>query len=146
MISNSSISALARRLSPSAQLHIFLGIVTVALISACSKTDQADVTKSAPPPLVVTVVKVAPKPVPILVDAVGRTEGSKEVEVRSRVSGIVQKQLYTEGEVVRANAPLYRIERAPFESALAQAKAALNQDRARLEQAQAVLRGDDECS
>jgi len=32
--------------------------------------------------------------------------------------------------------PLYRIERAPFESALAQAKSTLNQDRARLEQAQ----------
>ena len=56
--------------------------------------------------------------------------------MRSRVSGVVQKQLYAEGETVRANAPLYRIERAPFESALAQAKAALNQDRAKLEQAQ----------
>ncbi len=136
MIPNYSISARARRLSPSGRLQIFLGIVTIALISACSKTDPADVTKSAPPPLVVTVIKVAPKPVPILVDAVGRTEGSKEVEVRSRVSGIVQKQLYTEGETVRVNAPLYRIERAPFESALAQARAALNQDRAKLEQAQ----------
>ncbi len=136
MIPNSSISARARRLSPSGRLQIFLGIVTIALISACSKTDPADVTKSAPPPLLVTVIKVALKPVPILVDAVGRTEGSKEVEVRSRVSGIVQKQLYTEGETVRVNAPLYCIERAPFESALAQAKAALNQDRAKLEQAQ----------
>lgn len=113
-----------------------LGIITLMLMSACSKTDSADTNKAAPPPLAVTVVKVAPRPVPILVDAVGRTEGSKEVEVRSRVNGIIQKQLYTEGETVRVNATLYRIERAPFESALAQAKAALNQDRAKLEQAQ----------
>ena len=113
-----------------------LGIITLMLMSACSKTDSADTNKAAPPPLAVTVVKVAPRPVPILVDAVGRTEGSKEVEVRSRVNGIIQKQLYTEGETVRVNATLYRIERAPFESALAQARAALNQDRAKLEQAQ----------
>ncbi|MBL8523666.1 MAG: efflux RND transporter periplasmic adaptor subunit, partial [Betaproteobacteria bacterium] len=73
---------------------------------------------------------------PILVDVVGRTEGSKEVEVRSRVSGIVQKQLYSEGETVRANAPLFQIERAPFDNALAQAKAAAAQDNARLEQTQ----------
>jgi membrane fusion protein (multidrug efflux system) len=52
------------------------------------------------------------------------------------VTGIVQKQLYAEGETVRAGVPLYQIERAPFESALAQARAALNQDRAKLEQAQ----------
>lgn len=112
------------------------GFVTLTLLSSCSKTASMDATKAAPPPLAVTVIKVAPKPVPILVEVVGRTEGSKEVEVRSRVSGVVQKQLYAEGETVRANAPLYRIERAPFESALAQAKAALNQDRAKLEQAQ----------
>lgn len=117
-------------------LTIFGMLTTLTLMFACSKTDSADAAKAAPPPLAVSVIKVALKPVPILVDAVGRTEGSKEVEVRARVSGIIQKQLYAEGEAVRATAPLYRIERAPFESALAQAKAALNQDRAKLEQAQ----------
>ena len=98
-----------------------------------------DPSKNVPPVLGVSVVKVAPRPVPIIIEAIGRTEGSKEVEVRSRVTGIVQKQLYTEGETVRTGVPLYRIERAPFESALAQAKAVLNQDRAKLEQAQREL-------
>ena len=106
----------------------------MSLLSACGKPDGA--AKAAPPPLGVSVIKVAPRQVPLIVEAVGRTEGSKEVEVRSRVTGFVQKQLYAEGETVRAGVPLYRIERAPFESALAQAKATLNQDRARLEQAQ----------
>ncbi|MEO8384030.1 MAG: efflux RND transporter periplasmic adaptor subunit [Betaproteobacteria bacterium] len=114
----------------------FIAMLSVALLAACSKADSNDATKAAPPALAVAAIVVTPKPVPIIVDAVGRTEGSKEVEVRARVSGIVQKQLYTEGEIVRANAPLYRIERVPFESALAQARAALNQDRAKLEQAQ----------
>ena len=109
--------------------------VSLVLLSACGKgADPA--AGAAPPPLAVTLLKVAPRQVPLLVEAVGRTEGSKEVEVRSRVTGFVQKQLFAEGEAVRAGVPLYRIERAPFESALAQARATLNQDRARLEQAQ----------
>jgi membrane fusion protein, multidrug efflux system len=108
-------------------------LCAAALLSACGNSDAP---KAPPPPLGVTVLKVAPRQVPILVDVVGRTEGSKEVEVRSRVTGIVQKQLYAEGDVVRANAPLYQIEREPFVLALEQAKAAATQDRAKLEQAQ----------
>lgn len=108
-------------------------LCAAALLSACGHSDAP---KAEPAPIAVTVLKVAPRQVPILVDVVGRTEGSKEVEVRSRVTGIVQKQLYAEGDVVRANGALYQIERAPFELALAQAKAALTQDRAKLEQAE----------
>ena len=70
-----------------------------------------------------------------MLEAVGRTEGSKEVEIRARVSGIVQKHLYNEGSFVRAGAPLFQIERAPFEIALAQAKAAADQAEATNDQA-----------
>ena len=125
--------------SPSTAMRGILaltGLFVLLTHSACGKTDGVDATKAAPPPLGVSVVTVAPHPVPVIVEAVGRTEGSKEVEVRSRVTGIVQKQLYAEGETVHSGVPLYRIERAPFESALAQARAVLNQDRAKLEQAQ----------
>ncbi len=118
-----------------ARILVLIGVHVLLIISACGKTDGADAPKNAPS-LGVSVIKVAPRQVPVIVEAIGRTEGSKEVEVRSRVTGIVQKQLYAEGETVRTGVPLYRIERAPFESALAQARASLNQDRAKLEQAQ----------
>jgi len=121
--------------SPARRILALGGLAVLVSLAACSKTDAVDPSKGAPA-LGVSVITVAPRPVPIIVEAVGRTEGSKEVEVRSRVTGFVQKQLYAEGEAVRAGVPLYRIERAPFESALAQARATLNQDRARLEQAQ----------
>ena len=88
----------------------------------------------APPPVPVTILEVMPRPTPILVEAVGRTEGSKEVEVRARVSGILDKVLYAEGTSVRAGAPLFQIDRAPFEIALSQARAALAQERSRNEQ------------
>ena len=78
---------------------------------------------------------IAAHRIPVTFEAVGRTEGSKEVEIRARVSGIVEKRLYAEGTFVRAGTPLFQIERAPFEIALAQARAAVDQEAANSEQA-----------
>ncbi|RPH40717.1 MAG: biotin/lipoyl-binding protein, partial [Burkholderiales bacterium] len=88
-----------------------------------------------PPAMPVTVVEAVPRKVPITIEAVGQTEGSREVEVRARVTGVLQQQLFREGEVVKAGAPLYRIDPAPFQIALEQARAALAQETAILEQA-----------
>ena len=114
-----------------APFALALSITAAALLAACNK---AETTAPPPPPVPVTTLEVNPRQVPILVEAVGRTEGSKEVEVRARVSGILGRALYTEGSSVRAGAPLFEIDRAPFEIALAQARAALAQERSRNEQ------------
>lgn len=82
-----------------------------------------------------TTVEVAPKAVPLVIESVGRTEGSKEVEVRARVTGILERQTYNEGETVKAGQVLFRIEEAPFEIELQHARAALAQEQARNEQA-----------
>ncbi len=107
-----------------------LVLAAAAVLAACNKPEPPP----APPPVPVTILEVMPRPTPILVEAVGRTEGSKEVEVRARVSGILDKVLYAEGTSVRAGAPLFQIDRAPFEIALSQARAALAQERSRNEQ------------
>jgi len=70
-----------------------------------------------------------------VLESVGRAEGSKEVEVHARVTGLIEQQRYHEGDRVKANAPLFLIEQAPFEIALAQARATLLQEQAKLEQA-----------
>jgi membrane fusion protein, multidrug efflux system len=87
----------------------------------------------------VTTLRVEPRDVPVAFDAVGRTEGSREVQVRARVSGILERQLFSEGDSVKAGAPLFRIERAPFEIELQQARGALAQETARQELAQQEL-------
>ena len=104
------------------------------LLAACTRGDAN--TPSPPAGMPARVLEVAPQRVPIVVEAVGQVQGSKEVEVRARVSGIVLKRLYAEGALVRADAPLFQIDPAPYEIALAQAKAQLAQERARNEQAQ----------
>lgn len=89
----------------------------------------------AMPPMPVTVRTVQQQAVPVTVEAVGQAEGAKEVEVRARVGGVLQRQQYREGEPVRAGAPMFTIDRAPFEIALAQARAGLAQEQAKADQA-----------
>jgi membrane fusion protein (multidrug efflux system) len=115
------------------RLSALAAIAGCALLAACGQ--GAD--KGGPPPgmaMPVSAIDVAPQKVPVLLESVGQTEGSREVEVRARVSGIVKKRLYQEGDVVGADAALFQIDRAPYEIALAQAKAALDQERAKNEQ------------
>ena len=89
----------------------------------------------AMPPMPVSTRVVTQQSVPVLIDAIGQAEGSKDIEVRARVGGLIERQLYAEGDRVRAGAPLFTIERAPFEIALATAKAALGQEQSKLDQA-----------
>lgn len=87
-------------------------------------------------PVPARTVAATPQQVPIVLDGVGRTEGSRQVEVRARVSGIVERRLYAEGERIREGAPMFQLERAPFEIALAQVRAQAVEAAARVTQAQ----------
>ena len=101
------------------------GAFAAALIAACGQPPQGGF--HGMPPAAVTTLAVQPRSLPASYEYVGQTVGSKEVEVRARVSGILQKQLYREGDAVAQNAPLFQIDRAPFEVALAQATGQLAQ-------------------
>lgn len=99
----------------------FLPFVLLSLVlAACGKPAGAP---PAFPPPEVTTQSAKTEPVEVAFEYVGQTEGSLEVEVRGRVTGIVQQRLYDEGKPVRAGAPLFVIDPAPFEVALAQAQA-----------------------
>jgi len=89
----------------------------------------------APPPVSARVLTVSAQRVPIRIDSIGQIEGSKEVEVRARAGGTIEKWLYREGEMVKVGQPLFQIDPAPFQITLAQARAQLAQERARNEQA-----------
>jgi membrane fusion protein (multidrug efflux system) len=117
------------------------GLALVAVLAGCGQgastpgASPGGAPSQTPPAVQARVIQVSPQRVPIVLQAVGQVQGSKEVEVRARVTGILLKRLYNEGELVRAGAPLFQIDAAPFEIALAQARAQLAQERARNEQA-----------
>src|SRR5688572_31451935 len=76
-------------------------ICAALLVAGCGK-DNDDAAKkkaaaAAPQAVSVTVMRAQPQRVPISLEAVGQAEGSREVEVRARISGIIEKRLFTEG-------------------------------------------------
>jgi membrane fusion protein (multidrug efflux system) len=75
----------------------------------------------------VTAVSIEPRDHPIELEFVAETRSSRHVEIRARVSGFLDKRLYTEGEVVQAGQKMYQMDRKPFEAALQSAEGQLAQ-------------------
>jgi membrane fusion protein (multidrug efflux system) len=117
-----------------------LGWVLVAVLSGCGR-DQASTPAtagSAPPPPVGTVT-VQPSSVPLATELPGRVEASRTAQVRARVTGIVQRQLFREGSDVKAGQVLFQIDPAPYRAALASAQAALAKAQANQTQTAALV-------
>jgi len=87
------------------------------------------------PPPEVNVVTVALRPLPVTFEYVGQTAGSREVEVRARVTGILLARNFKEGAAVAKGQSLYSIDPAPFQAALARAEADVAAAVARADQA-----------
>lgn len=115
-----------------------LGVAALLALAGCGKSDQPHGPGPGGPggqALPVTVIDARLQPLPIGIEAVGQSEGAKEVQVRSRVTGILLKQSFTEGDRVKAGAVLFLVDPAPYRIAVAQARAALAQARATFDQA-----------
>jgi len=108
------------------------------LLAACNPTSGPGA-HGAPgggmPPAAVSTMTVQPKAVLAPFEYTGQTAGSREVEVRARVRGILVARNFTEGGTVKKGQSLYTIDPAPFRAALAKADADLAGALARLEQA-----------
>jgi membrane fusion protein (multidrug efflux system) len=98
--------------------------VLALLLVACGPA-PAPPAPAAPPPVEVGVVIAAPSSVALVAELPGRTEASRIAQVRARVPGIVQQQLFREGSEVKAGQPLFRIDDAPYRATLASAQAGL---------------------
>src|SRR5688572_7994979 len=87
------------------------------------------------PPPEVTVATVAPQTLQVTLEYTGQTAGSREVEVRARVTGILLSRNFREGGPVKKGQSLFTIDPAPFEAAAARAEADVAAASARYEQA-----------
>ena len=70
---------------------------------------------------------------------VGRIEAAAKVDLLARVTGFLEERLFTEGTLVEAGKPLFRIEQAPYDIAKQQAEAELAGAQAALKNAQVQL-------
>jgi membrane fusion protein, multidrug efflux system len=116
-------------------------LTTAAVVTACGPSNGSEKGGGGHGPMggmqpsEVTVMTATPEALPVAYEYVGQTAGSREVEVRARVTGILQSRNFTEGSRVKKGQSLFTIDPKPFEAALARAVADLAAVEARLEQA-----------
>ena len=115
--------------------------LVLRLSSLCLTTVGMRQSSGAPghAPAQVSVIKIEPKDTPIVVEFVGQTQSSHQVEIRARVNGFLDKRTYTEGSPVKAGQVMFRMDPKPFQAQLDAAQGALAQQQARLRTARANL-------
>jgi membrane fusion protein (multidrug efflux system) len=106
-------------------------LLLALLLAGCG--DQPEVAGDVMPE--VTVVRIEPQDTPVAVEFVGKTASSRRVEIRSRVEGFLDEQIYQEGSMVEAGQVLFQMDPKPFEAQLNAARAELAQQQARLDTA-----------
>jgi membrane fusion protein, multidrug efflux system len=83
----------------------------------------------------VVVQEVKPRTIPVEFEYPAQTAGSREVEVRARVPGILLKRNFEEGAAVRAGQSLFTLDSASYEAAVNRAEADIAAAEARVSQA-----------
>jgi len=105
--------------------------ITTLLFYGCSKEEQKQIKKETPP-LKVNVITVKKEAVPIWSKVTGKTKASSYQEVKARISGILEKRYFKDGQYVKKGQKLFKIEQSQYISALNIAKAKKISDEASL--------------
>ena len=111
-------------------------VTTGMLVVGCGKQPEGGPDQG---PAVVEVVTVQPRSLALSNELPGRIEPVRVAEVRARVAGIVLSRNFTEGADVEAGQVLFRIDPAPFRTALARAEASLFEARATLRRYESLV-------
>jgi len=85
-----------------------------------------------PPPPVVMVAEVTTTNASMATEIIGQLDSPQNVEVRARVEAFVEKVLFTEGTEVKEGAPLFLLDKKPFEERLAAANGLWEEAKAQL--------------
>lgn len=145
--SNKSLSALISQHFSSSQapasktMRLTLISLSMLVLAACGKQDGAANAAAAGkmPPPEVNVVTVQARNLAVNFEYAGQTAGSRETEVRARISGILENRLYEEGSRVKAGAVLFQIDPGTYQTQLASAEAAAGVSEAKLNQTKREL-------
>lgn len=115
---------------------VSLASVLLFVLSGCGEQSKQQTPKDTPA-LPVEVVSLKSKNVPIWMQYTGRTKASSSQEVRARVTGILEAVYFKDGEYVKKNQKLFKIEQTDYIAALDSAIAKKRRDLAALKLAKA---------
>src|SRR3989344_8101026 len=106
-----------------------LAALALIVISACGKAPEAT---AQLPVAKVSVAEVLQQPINEWDEFTGRLEAPEAVDIRPRVSGYIDKVVFTEGSLVKKGDLLFQIDPRPFESEVRGLEAQLQQVKANL--------------
>ena len=115
----------------------FILFSSCILLSSCSDDKSSQEQK---PTLEVKVLEIKKVDASVVFEFVGQAKSSRQVEIRARVDGFLDKVAYEEGELVKDGQILFELDKKPYEAALQQAKGELALQMARLDTASANLK------
>lgn len=116
-----------------------IAAASIALVGCGPNVSHAQGAPAGPPPAAVAVMSLAASNLALSYEYVGQTAGSRDVEVRARVAGILLKRNFNEGGAVRRGESLYSLDPMPFQVALNRADADVASAEAKLAQATRTL-------
>lgn len=111
---------------------VCVALVVGFAVPGCDKKDEKPA-QQARGPVEVSTVTVTPTDVPLSIEYIAQTQSSQLVNIHARVSGFLDKRVYTEGDVVKEGQVLFKMDAKPFKVQLDQALAALAMREAALE-------------
>lgn len=114
-----------------------LPALALVSLAACGQGAQQPPGQGAPP---VGYVIVKEQPVTLTTELPGRTTAYETSDVRPQVNGIVTARLFQEGDMVTKGQSLYRIDPAPYQAQVANARAALARAQAAIASSAALAR------
>jgi membrane fusion protein (multidrug efflux system) len=120
--------------------NILYGVVCltfVIILASCGDPEEAP---KVPPVIPATVITIEPQDTPVAFEFVGQAESSRQVEIRARVDGFLDKQTYQDGALVQAKQVLFELDKKPLQATLQQVQGELALYQARHTTAKANLR------
>jgi membrane fusion protein (multidrug efflux system) len=117
-----------------------LSMLCLSLVACDQAVSDESAAAAAPAPVMVTTVTIQTEDIPVRFEYVGQVDASLEVDIRSQVTGIVEKRHFREGGRVKANQLLFSLDARPFEASHKQALAAIEIARAQKISAEAQLK------
>jgi membrane fusion protein (multidrug efflux system) len=117
---------------------VFVCCLVMVAAPGCQKSQTVQSNKDKGP-VSVSVITVSRSDVPVSFEYIAQVKSSQQVKIAARVSGFLDKRVYTEGSIVHKGQKLFLMDQKPFKAQLDQAEASLARYKAALQVARQNL-------
>ena len=114
---------------------LVIAVIILTVSPGCKKESKPQSSQ----PAEVSVISVEPRDTPVTFEYVAQTQSSQLVNIYARVSGFLDKRIYTEGAIVKEGQLLFLMDKKPFQVQVDGYAAALARQRAAFETARMNL-------